>query len=180
MILNQKTHRLNEEIRARKVRLIGPNGEQLGVLTTQDALIQAQNFGLDLVEVAAQAKPPVCRILDYGKMKYDASKKQKKSSQKVVKKTIKLKHNIEQFDLQRKINDAQKFIDKGFQVSVQMTVRGRAKNFLQKAFLVIETFKESVENAQCSVPKDKLGKDINGRDGQFRLELSPAKTYLKA
>lgn len=133
---NEKRYRVNGRIRAREVRVIGPEGEQLGVLPIREAITKASEFGLDLVEMAPNARPPVCRISDFGKMRYDASKKQKqqkKKSNQQITKTVKMKPNIGENDLNRKIADVQKFIDKGYRVVVQLSVRGRQRKFMQLA-----------------------------------------------
>jgi translation initiation factor IF-3 len=133
---NEKKYRVNGRIRAREVRVIDPEGSQLGVLPIRDALTRATELGLDLVEMAPNARPPVCRITDFGKMRYDASKKQKtlkkKSNQQIIK-TVKMKPNIGENDLNRKIADVQKFINKGYRVVVQLSVKGRQRKFMQLA-----------------------------------------------
>lgn len=104
---------INEEIRSSKVRLIDDEGEQIGVIPIKEALKMAENKHLDLVNVAPNAKPPVCKILDYGKYKYDALKKEKeaKKNQKVINvKEIRLSPNIEKHDLEVKANQASKFL----------------------------------------------------------------------
>ena len=120
----------------REVRLIGPDGNQLGVMATDKALATAKQQGLDLVEIAPQARPPVCKIADFGKMRYDFSKKQKqlqKNQNTQTTKTIRVRPNIGEADLVRKIAETQKFIDKGFRVLVQVTMKGRQKKFHQLA-----------------------------------------------
>lgn len=133
---NEKRYRVNGRIRAREVRVIDPQGTQLGVLPIRDAITRATELGLDLVEMAPDANPPVCRIADFGKMRYDASKKQKtlnKKSNQQITKMVKMKPNIGENDLKRKIADVQKFIDKGYRVVVQLSVRGRQRKFMQLA-----------------------------------------------
>jgi len=118
--------RINEQIRIREVRLIGPDGVQLGVVPTNVAQQKAQEFGLDLIEIAPMAKPPVCKIADWGKMKYELSIKEKSAKQKSSnQKTIQLTPNIGENDLLRKVNDIQKFLDKGHRVLVQVFMKGR-------------------------------------------------------
>ena len=114
-------------IRCPKVRVIAPDGEQLGVLPTQEAMQKAQDRGLDLVEVAPDAKPPVCKILDYGKFKYDKSKKEKqaKKTHQTVLKVVKLTPYIGENDLLRKIKDVEKFLGKGCRVQVEVRMKGR-------------------------------------------------------
>lgn len=108
--------------------MIGPESEQMGVVPTQDALQRAQEAGLDLVEVAASAKPPVCRIMDYSKFKYDQDKKEKEARkhQKVVHlKEIKMKPHIEEHDYQVKLHHLKKFLERGDKAKMTMVFRGR-------------------------------------------------------
>ncbi|MDU7502680.1 MAG: translation initiation factor IF-3, partial [Finegoldia magna] len=119
---------INEEIRSSKVRLIDDEGEQIGVIPIKEALKMAENKHLDLVNVAPNAKPPVCKILDYGKYKYDALKKEKeaKKNQKVINvKEIRLSPNIEKHDLEVKANQASKFLSNENRVKVSVRFRGR-------------------------------------------------------
>ena len=119
--------RVNGRIRAREVRVvIASTGQQLGVMKLSDAIKHAQNMGLDLVEVAATANPPVCRIVDYGKFKYEAAKhdKDKKHSSSKLKE-IKFRVNIGRHDYETKLRHAEEFLDKGNKVRVQLQFRGR-------------------------------------------------------
>ncbi len=120
--------RINKRIRAPKVRVIGPDGEQIGVIATRDALQRAQDVNLDLVEVAANAEPPVCKIIDYGKFRYDQTKREKESKKaqhQVKVKEIKLKPNIDEHDFVTKQNRARGFLEKGNKVKVSCFFRGR-------------------------------------------------------
>ena len=119
---------MNELIEAEEVRLIDNEGQQLGVVSLEDAIKNADNVGLDLVEVAPNAKPPVCKILDFGKMKYEAKKKehQSKKKQHVVKiKEIRIRPRIDVHDLDNKLNMGKKFLKEGFKLKVTMMFRGR-------------------------------------------------------
>jgi len=119
--------RVNNRIRAREVRVIvGSTGQQLGIMKLSDALRHAQGLGLDLVEVAAQANPPVCRIVDYGKFKYELAKhdKEKKNAGSKLKE-IKFRVNIDDHDYETKLRHAEEFLDKGNKVRVQLQFRGR-------------------------------------------------------
>ena len=110
------------------VRCIDPEGEQLGVLDTQDAIRKAEDFGLDLVEVQPNADPPVCKILDYGKFKYEAQKRanEARKKQKIIEvKEIKLRPNIDEHDYQVKMRNVQKFLNAGDKVKVTLRFRGR-------------------------------------------------------
>ena len=119
---------INEQIRDREVRLIGENGEQLGIMSSRDAYKHAQEAGLDLVKIAPGAKPPVCKIIDYGKYKYEQPRKEKeaKKKQKTVEiKEVRLSPNIDTNDLNTKVNIAKKFISKWNKVKVTLRFRGR-------------------------------------------------------
>lgn len=125
---NQHKVRANEQIRVPQIRLIGYNGEQIGIVPTKEGLRRAQEEGYDLVEVAPLAKPPVCRILDLSKYLYSLSKKEKESrkKQKVIKvKEVKMTSKIEQHDYQTKLRNARKFIEDGDKVKLTMFFRGR-------------------------------------------------------
>jgi translation initiation factor IF-3 len=120
--------RVNDAIRAPKVRCIDPEGTQLGVLETSEAMRQAEDFGLDLVEVQPNVDPPVCKILDYGKFKYEAQKRanEARKKQKIIDvKEIKLRPNIDEHDYQVKMRSVQKFLDGGDKVKVTLRFRGR-------------------------------------------------------
>ena len=120
--------RINYRIKADKIRLIGPEGEQLGIASVEQGVKQAQEKGLDLVEVAPQAKPPVCRIMDYSKFKYEQEKKEKlakKHQKKVHLKEIKLRPKIEEHDYQVKLKAVSRFLTRGDKVKVTLTFRGR-------------------------------------------------------
>jgi translation initiation factor IF-3 len=117
---------VNERIRVREVRVIGADGEQLGVMTPEDALVIAREGGLDLVEVAATSRPPVCRIMDYGKFKYEQKKKTaKQKSHSATLKEVKLRPGTDQHDLNFKLNNARKFLMEGDKVKVTVMFRGR-------------------------------------------------------
>ncbi len=118
--------RVNERIRVREVRVIGADGEQLGVMTPEDAIVIAREDGLDLVEVAANSRPPVCRIMDYGKFKYEQKKKNaSKKSHSATLKEVKLRPGTDQHDLNFKLNNARKFLMEGDKVKVTVMFRGR-------------------------------------------------------
>ncbi|HXF94205.1 MAG TPA: translation initiation factor IF-3 [Nitrospiraceae bacterium] len=120
--------RVNREIRVREVRVIGPDGEQLGIMPTPDAFRQAQEMGYDLVEVAPTSQPPVCRIMDYGKYKYELSKKEHQSRrhQKSTQvKEIKLRPRTDKHDLEIKIRQIKGFLAEGNKTKVTLMFRGR-------------------------------------------------------
>ncbi|WP_205007306.1 translation initiation factor IF-3 [Sporolactobacillus spathodeae] len=120
---------VNEGIRASQVRLIGQNGEQMGIKSKSEALGLAQNVNLDLVMVAPGAKPPVCRIMDYGKFRFEQQKKEREArkNQKVISlKEIRLSPSIEDHDFNTKMRNARKFLEKGDKVKASVRFRGRA------------------------------------------------------
>ena len=120
--------RINEEIRIKEVRVTDANGEQLGIMATRDALRLAEEQHLDLVEVAPKARPPVCRIMDFGKYRYEQQKREKeaKKKQKVITiKEVKLRPNIEQHDFDVKLKNASRFIEEGNKVKITIMFRGR-------------------------------------------------------
>ena len=120
--------RVNREIDVPNVRLIGPDGSMIGVVPIRDALRAAQEVELDLVEVSPNADPPVCKVLDYGKYKYEAQKKKNEARkrQKIIDvKEIKLRPNIDDNDYQVKLRNARRFLDEGDKVKVTMRFRGR-------------------------------------------------------
>lgn len=135
--------RRNERIRAPKIRVIGADGRQLGIMTPYEALGIARKAGLDLLEVSPNAEPPVCRILDYGKYMYEEAKKQKSHKTAVVKvKEIKLRPMIELNDFMTKVRAGEKFLFAGNKLKLTLMMRGREMEFKDKAF---ETIKRMVD-----------------------------------
>ena len=126
---------INEQIRDREVRLIGENGEQLGIMSSRDAYKHAQEAGLDLVKIAPTAKPPVCKIIDYGKYRYEMARKEKEAKKKqrtIDVKEVRLSPNIDTNDLNTKVGAARKFISKGDKVKVTLRFRGREMAHMPK------------------------------------------------
>ncbi len=157
--------RINREIRAPKVRVIGPDGEQVGVMTVPQALYAAEEAGLDLVEVSPNAEPPVCKIVDYGKYRYQQTKKEKESKKaqhQVKVKEIKLKPNIDQHDLETKLRHAREFIQKGDKVRVTCTFRGRELMYTDKGQEVINYLCDQLADiATPESPAKLLGKILS-------------------
>ena len=119
---------INEQIRDKEIRLIGENGEQLGIMSARDAMKMAKEAELDLVKIAPAAKPPVCKIIDYGKYRYEQARKEKEAKKKqktIAVKEIRLRPGIESNDLNTKANNAIKFLKKGDKVKVELRFRGR-------------------------------------------------------
>ena len=128
MCIISKDHQINDDIRAREVRLVGPESEQLGIKPLREALQIAQEMNLDLVNVAPTAKPPVCRIMDYGKFRYEQQKKEKEArkNQKIVEiKEVWFRANIEEHDYQTKYRNVVKFLTAGDKVKASVRYRGR-------------------------------------------------------
>ncbi len=126
--LISKDWRINDEIRAREVRLVSDDGEQLGIIPLRQALDIALEKGLDLVEVAPSAQPPVCRLMDYGKFKFEQNKREKdaRKKQKIISiKEVKMRPNIEDHDFQVKVKNARKFLNAGDKVKLTIMFRGR-------------------------------------------------------
>ena len=137
----------NEQIRDREIRLIGEDGEQLGIMSAREAMKIAQVAELDLVKIAPAAKPPVCKIIDYGKYKYEQARKEKeaKKKQKTVEvKEARLSPNIDTNDLNTKINNAKKFISKGNKVKVTLRFRGREMAHVQQSKHILDDFAETL------------------------------------
>ncbi len=140
-VRNDDGPRINEEIRVREVRLIDENGENRGVVSIQEALRIADDAGLDLIEISPQATPPVCKVLDYGKYKYEAQKRkaEAKKNQKVVEiKELKLRPMIDKHDYEVKLKQARKFLGEGNKVKFTMRYKGRelSANDLGRAVLM--------------------------------------------
>jgi translation initiation factor IF-3 len=131
--------RRNERIRALKVRVIGPNGDQLGVMSSAEALSIARKVGLDLLEVSPNTEPPVCRILDYGKYQYEEAKKQKSNKTSAAKlKEIKLRPRVDRHDYEFKVRNAERFLFAGNKLKITMMLRGREMEFKDVAFEIIK------------------------------------------
>lgn len=138
---------INEEIRAKEVRLVGPNGEQIGITPFRDALQMAIDANLDLVNVAPQAKPPVCRVMDYGKFRYEQQKKEKEArkNQKVVDvKEVWFRPNVEEHDYQTKLRNVVKFLRDGDKVKCSVRFRGREITHAELGKRVLERVKTEV------------------------------------
>ncbi|MBO6133377.1 MAG: translation initiation factor IF-3 [Lachnospiraceae bacterium] len=143
---------INEQIRDREVRVVSENGEQLGIMSIQDARKAAEDAGLDLVKIAPGAKPPVCKIVDYGKFKYEQARKDKeaKKKQKIIEvKEIRLSPNIDTNDLNTKANAARKFLTRGDRVKVTLRFRGREMAHMNSSRHILDDFAENLSD--CAV-----------------------------
>ena len=156
--------RINEQIIASEVRVISSTGEQLGIISIREALNHAEDEGYDLVEVSPDAKPPVCKIIDYGKLKYreQKSKKEAKKKQKTVEvKEIKMRPGIDKHDYQVKVKALSKFIGEGNKVKVSMRFRGREMEHQNLGFdLLKKLITEVSEYAKVEVSPKGEGKQI--------------------
>ncbi len=140
---------INEQIRDKEVRLIGENGEQLGIMPAREAMKLAEEAELDLVKIAPTAKPPVCKIVDYGKYRYEQIRKEKeaKKKQKTIEiKEIRLSPNIDTNDLNTKVNAARKFLTKGDKVKVTLRFRGREMAHMNNSKHILDDFAESLSD----------------------------------
>ena len=155
---------INEQIRDKEVRLIGEDGEQLGVMPSRDALQMAKDAELDLVKIAPTAKPPVCKIIDYGKYRYELARKEKeaKKKQKVIEvKEVRLSPNIDTNDLSTKMGAARKFLEKGDKVKVTLRFRGREMAHMSKSRYILEDFaKELADIAVIDKPSKVEGRSM--------------------
>ncbi|MEJ2168375.1 MAG: translation initiation factor IF-3 [Desulfobacterales bacterium] len=139
---------INNEIRAREVRVIDPDGNQIGIVPTRQALETAVEFGLDLVEVSPNANPPVCKIMDYGRYRYEQTKKKQEAKKKQSTfqvKEIKVRPKTGEHDLQTKIGHIKKFLEKKDKVKVTMIFRGREITLSQLGMSVLEKVAEETE-----------------------------------
>jgi len=140
---------INEQIRDREIRLVGENGEQLGIMPVKEAYAKAVEAGLDLVKIAPTAKPPVCKIIDYGKYKYELTRKEKEARKKqktVDIKEVRMSPNIDTNDLKTKMNAARKFISKGDKVKVTLRFRGREMAHMYASKHILEEFAQQMED----------------------------------
>ena len=161
---------MNADILNEEVRCIAPDGEQLGVMKTEDAIAAADSHGLDLVEVSPNADPPVCKILDYGKFKFEAQKKRNeaKKKQKVIEvKEIKLRPNIDEHDYQVKMRSVQKFLDEGDKVKVTLRFRGREMAHQELGVNVLNRVREDTDE----VAKIEAFPKLEGR--QMIMVIAP-------
>ena len=163
---------VNEKIRAREVRLIGADGNTVGVVSINEALNMARDAGLDLLEIAPQSNPPVCKIMDYGKWKYEEQKKLKeaKSNQKVVEtKELKIRPNIDVHDFDVKMKSAKRFIEDGNKVKFSVRFKGREITNQESGLSLLNRIKEELGDT-IKVDKEPL---MEGR--QMIMFVSPAK-----
>ena len=174
-IAQNKAHRLNEEITVPEIRLIGAEGEQVGVVGIRAALQMAEEAGVDLVEIAPLAQPPVCRIMDYGKFKYQEAKKahEAKLKQKQVQiKEIKLRPGTDENDYQIKLRNMTRFLEEGDKVKVTLRFRGREMAHQEFGMRQLERIKADLENVGLVEQMPKM----EGR--QMIMVIAPGKKQL--
>ena len=150
---------INGQIKDKEVRVIGQNGEQIGVMSPKEAMKLAQEAELDLVKIAPKAQPPVCKIVDYGKYRYELARKEKdaKKKQKTVEiKEVRLSPNIETNDLNTKVNNAKKFITKGNKVKVTLRFRCREMAHMQQSKHILDDFAEMLADVATVEKAPKL------------------------
>ena len=156
---------INEQIRDREVRVVSADGEQLGVMSSRDAMKLAREAELDLVKIAPKAQPPVCKIIDYGKYKYEQSRREKeaKKKQKTVEvKEVRMSPNIDANDLNTKVNNAKKFILKGNKVKVTLRFRGREMAHVQQSKHILDDFADMLKDvAQVEKPTKLEGRNMS-------------------
>ena len=161
---NNSSPRTNEQITASEVRVISSTGKQLGIISIREALNHAEDEGFDLVEVSPDAKPPVCKIIDYGKLKYKVqkSKKEAKKKQKTIEvKEIKIRPGIDTHDYQVKIKALSKFISGGNKVKISMRFRGREMEHQNIGLNLLKKLTEEVSDfAMVETPPKSEGKQI--------------------
>ena len=140
---------INEQIRDKEVRVVSETGEQLGIMSSKDAQKLADEQGVDLIKIAPTAKPPVCKIMDYGKFRYEQTRREKeaKKKQRVIEiKEVRLSPNIDVNDLNTKCNSARKFIEKGDKVKVSLRFRGREMAHIDSSKHILEDFAEKLSD----------------------------------
>ena len=150
---------INGQIRDKEVRVIAENGDQLGVMPVKEAMKLAQEAELDLVKIAPKAQPPVCKIIDYGKYRYELARKEKeaKKKQKTVEvKEVRISPNIDTNDLNTKVNNAKKFITKGNKVKVTLRFRGREMAHMQQSKHILDDFAEMLADVAVVEKPAKL------------------------
>ena len=156
---------INGQIRDKEVRVIAENGDQLGVMPVKEAMKLAQEAELDLVKIAPKAQPPVCKIIDYGKYRYQLARKKKeaKKKQKTVEvKEVRISPNIDTNDLNTKVNNAKKFIAKGNKVKVTLRFRGREMAHMQQSKHILDDFAEMLaEVAVVEKPAKLEGRSMS-------------------
>jgi len=173
-VIGNKELHINEEIRDREVRVIDDDGSQLGIMSSRDALRIASEKNLDLVKIAPQAAPPVCRIMDYGKFRFEQAKKDKEArkNQHIVEiKEIRMSLNIDTHDFETKVNHAIQFLEDGDKVKVTVRFRGREMAHTEMGSVLLKKFAEMCSGAAAIEKPPKL----EGRSMALFLTPKPVK-----
>ncbi len=176
MEISSREHRINQEIRAREVRLIDETGKQLGIYPVREALQIAEEHGLDLVEVAPNANPPVCRIMDYGKYLYERTKKEREArrSQKLTEiKEVRLRPKIGEHDMGFKIRQMREFLASGAKVKVRVRFRGREITHPEVARDLLDRIREALSEIAYVEQEPQM------EGNTMLMMLSPSKTSVK-
>ena len=175
LTISNKELQINEEIRDREVRVIGPDGAQLGIMSAQKALDLALSKNLDLVKIAPQATPPVCKIIDYGKYRFEQAKREKEArkNQRIVEiKEVRLSLNIDTHDFETKVGHAMRFLKEGNKVKASIRFRGREMGHPEQGYEVMKRFAEALaEIANVEKPAK-----LEGRNMLMFLASKPAKS----
>ncbi len=172
--ISNKELQINEQIRDREVRVIGPDGAQMGVMSARDAQELAYSKNLDLVKIAPQATPPVCKIIDYGKYRFEQAKREKeaKKNQRVVEiKEVRLSLNIDTHDFETKVGHAVRFLKGGDKVKASIRFRGREMGHPEQGYEVMKRFAEALADV-ANVEKPAK---MEGRNMLMFLASKPAK-----
>lgn len=167
--IKKKQIRVNEEIEAPAVRLIGAGGQQVGIVNVDIALEKAVEAGLDLVEVSPTSNPPVCKIMDFGKFKYELAKKEKENKKKqhvIVTKEIRFRPKTEDHDFEFKVRHARKFLEHGNRVKATVMFRGRENAHREYGEMILDKFKDALDDIS------KIEKDTMLEGGQLVLFLT--------
>ena len=175
LTISNKELQINEEIRDIEVRVIGPDGAQLGIMSAQKALDLALSKNLDLVKIAPQATPPVCKIIDYGKYRFEQAKREKEArkNQRIVEiKEVRLSLNIDTHDFETKVGHAMRFLKEGNKVKASIRFRGREMGHPEQGYEVMKRFAEALaEIANVEKPAK-----LEGRNMLMFLASKPAKS----
>jgi translation initiation factor IF-3 len=169
LTIKKKTVRINEEIDDPSIRLIDEEGQQVGVVSSIDAIRRAEEVGLDLVELSPNAKPPVCKIMDFGKYKYELAKKEKENRKKqhvIVTKEVRFRPKTDEHDFDFKVRHARKFLEQGNRVKATVMFRGRENAHREYGQRVLDKFKEALDDVA------KIEKDTQLEGGQLVLFIT--------
>ena len=164
-LINERDIQINERIRDKEVRVIGPDGEQLGIMSSKEAFNKAIEMELDLVKISPNADPPVCKIIDFGKYRYEQIKKekeQKKNQKQVDLKEIRMSPNIDTNDLNTKINAGKKFLEKGHKLKVTIRFRGREMAHIKDSEHILTDFADALSTvSQIDKPSKVEGRNMS-------------------